>query len=165
MTMGDKTTCVRFKDTPGVFPPQVIYIYAYVYIHTHIYIYTYTYTYVHTHTHTCVCVCMYTYVYMHMYTYTNRVLKYSGIHARTHKKYTHKKKQTDVQMSVVKCGDNGEVFLPFGAAEYVGLGCARARARALSLIVYSFTYVHACIYVCMYVCMYMYIRIHSYKYI
>jgi len=51
MTMGDKTTCVRFKDTPGVFPPQ-----------------------------------------------------------------------TDVQMSVVKCGDNGEVFLPFGAAEYVGLG-------------------------------------------
>ena len=62
-------------------------------------------------------------------------------------------------------GDNGEVFLPFGAAEYVGLGCARARARSLSLIVYSFMYVHACMYVCMYVCMYLYIRIHSYKYI
>jgi hypothetical protein len=30
--------------------------------------------------------------------------------------------QENVQMSWVKCGDNGEVFLPFGAAEYVGLG-------------------------------------------
>lgn len=40
------------------------------------------------------------------------------IHAST------RAKQSDVSMSVVKCGDNGEVFLPFGAAEYVGLGCA-----------------------------------------
>jgi uric acid-xanthine permease len=30
--------------------------------------------------------------------------------------------QEDVSMSWVKCGDNGEVSLPFGAAEYVGLG-------------------------------------------
>ena len=30
--------------------------------------------------------------------------------------------QENVQMSWVMCGDNGEVFLPFGAAEYVGLG-------------------------------------------
>ena len=51
MTMGDVTTCERFKDLPGAFPAQ-----------------------------------------------------------------------GDVSMSYVKCAGNGQVVLPFGAAEYVGLG-------------------------------------------
>ena len=51
MTMGDVTTCERFKDLPGVFPAQ-----------------------------------------------------------------------EDVTMSYTKCATSGQVVLPFGAAEYVGLG-------------------------------------------
>lgn len=53
MTIGEVTTCERFGDSPGVFPPQ-----------------------------------------------------------------------TDVSMSFTKCTANGEVVLPFGAAEYIGLGFA-----------------------------------------